>query len=131
MCLDSPCLATPKDISKLITAGYGNRLMIGFITPINHEGVESITPARKGWGGTESGAYYYGETSCTFLDRNGLCELHDLGLKPLGGKIANHERTPSDAYILILEKWNSKRGHRIKKKWKERFVKRGLVLKFL
>ena len=80
-----PCLGTPEDISNLINAGYGNRLKesfwaFGIIAETHEDVIKMIQPEIKdGW--------------CTFY-KNGLCELHNLGLKPLEGKLANCKTKP-------------------------------------
>lgn len=54
-----PCIGRPKDIEAIIDAGYADRL-----------------PTEKdGW--------------CAFRRPDGLCELHDRGLKPTEGVLAS------------------------------------------
>lgn len=56
-----PCIGTPKDIEAIIDAGYADRLketmwMVGYL---------AVKDGR-----------------CVFRRPDGLCELHDCGLKP-------------------------------------------------
>lgn len=78
----TPCLGTPEDILKLINAGYANRLapttwFAGVIMGVHPRPIEMVQPIEEGNG------------YCTFF-HDGLCELHDLGLKPTEGKLAHH-----------------------------------------
>jgi len=103
MCKTAPCLGTPEDMAKLIAAGYGDKIMpttvatpivlAHFGKPINIFALEFDD---------ENG-------QCCMLE-NGLCKLHESGLKPLEGKLANCnyilkniEFSPN---ILIVELWN-------------------------
>lgn len=79
----TPCLGTPDDIRRLIEAGYAHRLkatlwyvgvVLGKLSyPIPM--VQAIVDD-NGW--------------CTFRRDDGLCELHDLGLKPTEGRLSHH-----------------------------------------
>lgn len=77
-----PCLGTPTDIRKLIEAGYKDRLaptlwLTGMYAGQIKFPVPMVQPVRgeDGW--------------CAFF-RNGLCELHERGLKPTEGKLSHH-----------------------------------------
>lgn len=79
----TPCLGTPDDIVRLIEAGYGDRLsvtswMAGILIGVCSGPVLMIQPTREvnGW--------------CTFRRPDGLCELHDKGLKPTEGRLSHH-----------------------------------------
>lgn len=75
-----PCIGTPKDIEGIIDAGYADRLkettwMVGFRFA-REKPIEMIQPTEKdGW--------------CAFRRADGLCELHDRGLKPTEGVLAS------------------------------------------
>lgn len=68
-----PCIGTPKDIEAIIDAGYADRLketmwMVGYLA-VKEKPIAMIQPTEKdGW--------------CAFRQPDGLCELHDRGLKP-------------------------------------------------
>lgn len=111
MCSKAPCLATPEDIVKLIDAGYQDRLvptlwmvgvLMGLGTPI------AMVQARTMPNG-----------SCTFLNDQGLCELHDSGLKPTEGKLANCKTTTVPSFLqsancLVARSWiDDKNQHHI------------------
>lgn len=75
-----PCIGTPKDIEAIIDAGYADRLketmwMVGYLA-VKEKPIAMIQPTEKdGW--------------CAFRQPGGLCELHDLGLKPTEGVLAS------------------------------------------
>lgn len=83
-CMRSPCLGTPQDIEKIIDAGYGDRI---FATEWGVRVMQGLDkhPIRM----------YQAELTehgCTFF-KNGLCELHNYGLKPTEGKLSHHTIT--------------------------------------
>lgn len=88
-----PCLGTPEDIEKLVDAGYTSRLqptewLVGKLVGLTNRSITMIQPRQeRGW--------------CTFY-HNGLCELHDKGLKPTEGRLAYH--TVQDPRQLDLSK---------------------------
>ena len=81
----TPCLGTPEDILRLIDAGYGDKLkptlwLVGMALGRLDYPIPMIqaTQTSEGW--------------CIFF-KDGLCELHDLGLKPTEGKLSHHTLT--------------------------------------
>ena len=76
-----PCIGTPEDIERLVDAGYTDRLaptewLVGKLAGLIDRPIYMIQPEQRGgW--------------CTFF-HNGLCELHDKGLKPTEGKLSHH-----------------------------------------
>ena len=100
----TPCLGTPEDINKLLEAGYGNRLTpilwgVGMLVGLTDKPIKMVQPRleNNGW--------------CTFRQPNGLCELHDKGLKPTEGKLATHKPKPNgwslkkDITWLVAKRW--------------------------
>lgn len=80
-CRRAPCLGTPADILKLIDAGYAHKLAPTewatglFIGKLNHTiGMIQVRKSNHG---------------CVFFE-NGLCQLHDLNLKPTEGRLSYH-----------------------------------------
>lgn len=77
----TPCLGTPEDILKLIEVGYRDRLapttwLVGMLMGVCDRPIEMVqAKVENGW--------------CTFY-HDGLCELHDKGLKPTEGKLSHH-----------------------------------------
>lgn len=92
----APCLGTPEDMFKIIGAGYEKRVGARII-----EGTEVITPL-----------YDPDKKACTFFT-NGLCELHDSGLKPTVGKLSHHSTTlenfnpKKSVQRFVLDEWKN------------------------
>lgn len=81
----APCLGTPEDMLNIIAAGYEKR-----VVAVKIEGVEILKPL-----------FDAEKKACTFF-LDGLCELHDSGLKPTVGKLSHHSTS--------LEKFNPKKS---------------------
>ena len=105
----TPCLGTPDDINKLLEAGYENRLTptlwwIGVMFGLTNKPIKMVQPRleENGW--------------CTFCQPDGLCELHDKGLKPTEGKLASHKPKPKgwslkkDITWLVAKTWMPLQG---------------------
>lgn len=93
----TPCLGTPDDIIRLIQAGYADKLSLtAWMVGIRLNKLDFPIPmvqARM----TENGCIFF---------KDGLCELHDLGLKPTEGKLSNHT-IRLDNYIFEMSlTWN-------------------------
>jgi hypothetical protein len=74
-------LGTPQDIFRLIEAGYKERLaptewLVGIIMGVIDTSIPMIQAKQEG-------------DLCTFY-KDGLCELHDAGLKPTEGRLSHH-----------------------------------------
>jgi hypothetical protein len=85
-CSVAPCLGTPQDIEKIIDAGYGDKIaptqwaagmMMGVVDHVVLM-FQIRFDEKKG--------------GCVFFN-NGLCELHDKGLKPTEGRLSHHTTT--------------------------------------
>ena len=100
----TPCLGTPQDILKLIKAGYADRLSwtnwaSGIIMGCTDHVVGMVQATVDGdW--------------CTFY-HDGLCELHDKGLKPTEGRLSQHS--------IWLDNWIPKKSisWNIAKEWED------------
>ena len=84
----TPCLGTPHDILKLIEAGYMENLKptywcVGLILgKLNYSiAMVQAEQTNEGW--------------CVF-HKDGLCQLHDLGLKPTEGRLSRHDIKPEN-----------------------------------
>ena len=102
----TPCCGTPEEIEKIMEAGYGDRLCLddwpGEVTDIH--------PALKGYEGGFAPYSVSTKEGCTFW-KEGKCELHDKGLKPLGGKYAHHAMTAEEWEKIkpyLQKKWSTK-----------------------
>ncbi|MDC1809117.1 hypothetical protein POZ03_01425 [Bacteroides uniformis] len=96
-CRRAPCLGTPQDIWRLIKAGYKDKLSftlwnVGYIVGEIDFGIPMVQPKLTPYG-------------CIFF-RNGLCELHDLGLKPTEGKLSHHTLGIDNLEFSMTLSWN-------------------------
>ena len=93
----TPCLGTPQDILKLIKAGYADRLSwtywaSGIIMGCTDHVVRMVQATADGdW--------------CTFY-HDGLCELHDKGLKPTEGRLSHHSIRLDNWILKKSISWN-------------------------
>lgn len=93
----TPCLGTPDDILRIILAGYKDRLaptMWGVGMVLGRLPYPVPMVQARGIDGY-----------CTFF-RDGLCELHDLGLKPTEGRLSHHTITQENLEFSRSLTWN-------------------------
>jgi hypothetical protein len=95
MCERSACLPTPREAAMLIDRGYGARLA----RYAAH--IACVGPAPQG---SEGKTVHSTNGRCTFFD-GVRCELHALGLKPLEGRIAHHDRDWRVTRSTVLRHW--------------------------
>lgn len=117
MCERAPCHGTPKEMQAIIDAGYGDRLWVNdqwdtemvYIKPLPSP--DSLT---GGWVDLHGRCPFY---------RDGLCELHDKGLKPLEGRTAIHaEGAKARGFYLrqgIAKAWRKPYGQFVLKRFNE------------
>ncbi len=75
----------------------------------------------EGPNGEEAPYETWSPRGCTFW-KNGLCELHSLGLKPSQGKLAHHSLSENDCDEIgefMNESWEKGKGDKVIEKWKE------------
>lgn len=84
ICEQRPCWPTPQEALKLVESGFRDRLMVDYWVD-NYGEIFVLSPAIRGYEGCDAPFLPLGK--CTFL-KDGLCELHDLGLKPIEGRRA-------------------------------------------
>ena len=105
MCMNSPCIGTPADIAKIIDAGMEDILAPTSVLNLKTGLFHNIV-AIKGIEGPD-----YDKTHalrCTMLLDNGLCALHEKGLKPMEGKYMIHDIPHSisvELRDLVLQTW--------------------------
>lgn len=90
----TPCLGTPEDIERIIDAGYKSHLAVtywgaGIVLGVIDRPILMVQIKDKD------------NSGCSFF-KNGLCELHDKGLKPTEGKLSHH--------TLSLDNFNPKKS---------------------
>lgn len=93
----TPCLGTPQDILRLVEAGYTDRLAAsewaaGILMGITDHSITMVQAIQEG-------------DYCTFF-HDGLCELHDKGLKPTEGKLSHHSIAPDNWTPKKSLSWN-------------------------
>jgi hypothetical protein len=115
----TPCLGTPEDIEKLIDTGYGNKLAltewaVGLVMGIISYSIPMIQAIQ-----TEKG--------CIFLE-NGLCSIHEKGLKQTEGKLSHHS-TRLDNFKFsksiswnVAKEWIDQKNIEIIKRVLEKFI---------
>lgn len=118
----TPCLGTPQDIEKIIDAGHKDKIFAtdwyaGMLMGITDKPIFMFQAELVDTTGF-----------CTFFE-NGLCKLHDSGLKPTEGKLSHHS-TKMDNFKankslswMIAKEWidpkNSDVIERIREKLKD------------
>jgi hypothetical protein len=115
-----PCWPTPEEAVRLMESGFGRQLMVDYwITSAGYVGI--ISPACLGSaGGT---APFLANVGCMF-HRNGLCDLHRLGLKPIEGRLAHHTEDQPEGdslHGLVASLWNTRRGRSVVARWRREF----------
>lgn len=118
----APCCGSVEDFERLIEAGYADRLMLDDL-PSDPNGGDMLKPALRGHEGRRSPWETSSVEGCTFWNRSGKCDLHNLGLKPTQGRLAIHDNPnciPDSKRFASLSKedWESDRGLQLIKRWK-------------
>ena len=106
MCAASSCLPTPAEARALIRRGYGARLSTYAFAP-DPESMRYVGPSPKGQEGARD-LWNTACAACTFHTDDGRCELHDLGLKPLEGRIAHHDRPFQQVRLHVMATWKGR-----------------------
>jgi len=101
MCAHSVCIPTPEEARELMRRGYVNRMsQYTFM-----DGESYLAPSPAGLEGAHLSHTNMG--ACTFF-KDGLCELHDKGLKPLEGRLANHDLQWQPIRFHVISQWRGK-----------------------
>lgn len=126
MC-NRPCWPIPSEIAPIIAAGEGHRLMldwwVGNFRDDNDEydgDVYILCPANPGREGQEaSSSFWILSEGCAFHTSDGLCQLHDRGLKPLEGRVAHHRQQNSKVNVheLVARAWDTEEGRDVVAQW--------------
>ena len=115
-CENRPCWPTPQEAKKLIENKFGKQLMLDYWE--DDENIYIVSPAIKRYEGRH--APYTPKGKCTFLDSNNLCKLHDLGLKPLEGKVSGCKKSYPNLHHDVAMLWDSNEGRKVVELWKTR-----------
>lgn len=119
MC-QGPCCGTPQEMRKIIEAGFGGRLMFDE----GPGGPDLLKPALRGFEGEYAPWQTRSEDGCTFW-KDGLCELHDIGLKPIQGRLAHHDLSEGETVEIGLEisdSWKGPEAENVIQLWKEKHL---------
>lgn len=93
----TPCLGTPQDILRLIEAGYKDKLYrTEWCLGLMLGKINFTVPMVQALQTTEG---------CIFFE-DGLCELHELGLKPTEGKLSHHTIKADNFKFNKMLSWN-------------------------
>ncbi len=117
MCDHRPCWGTPDEMRKIIEAGFGERLMRDYWSKPDAE-IDILAPAIVGYEGQSAPWWPMGR--CTFLTDDGLCSLHDLGLKPIEGRLAHHDGGSKAVHRAVAMRWDTRKGRRLVDEWEQR-----------
>lgn len=93
----TPCLGTPQDIWRLMEAGYESQLRLTFWAVGMLLGKLPVPIIMV--------QAYQTPHGCIFWE-NGLCQLHDSGLKPTEGKLSHHIVTAENLSFENSLSWN-------------------------
>lgn len=125
MCQRKPCWPTPIEALALIQAGYGDKLMVERWNGSRYDDANAdimlLSPAVYRFEGDPTGRWRLGR--CTFLTPEGKCSLHDLGLKPVEGRLAqcgeiDTEGEEPSHHELVAATWNSPYGQALVESWR-------------
>jgi hypothetical protein len=115
-----PCWGTPKEIMRLIEAGYASRMYLDYWTRDDDEGgnIMIVCPAEVGYEGMDA-PFMVGGRGCTFWDNCKTCALHTLGLKPIEGRVAYHDEVHDiNVHEWVAMQWDTDEGRSVVELWK-------------
>lgn len=117
MCQHRPCWGTPEELTKIVQAGFGPRLMKDWWNGDDkRDYTEILSPAIVGSEGGDAPAWPTGR--CTFLTQENKCELHDLGLKPTEGATACCSQDSSrNVHFEMAKTWGTDEGRKAVQEW--------------
>jgi hypothetical protein len=130
MC-DRPCWGTPKDITRLVELGLGDRLMLAIFVSRDFEIVEVLTPAIPGLECRHNivAGQPRATGGCVFQDRQTRrCMVHQW--KPTEGQIACCQRFRGESGRIaanglrarLAMSWMSPEGSALVQRWSEQFL---------
>jgi hypothetical protein len=98
-------LGTPDDIMKLIEAGYIDKLLpTGWVVGMMLGKIDHVIPMVQ---------LKKAENGFCVLYKDGLCLLHELGLKPTEGKLSHHTIKAENTSFRKLLSYN------VAKEWED------------
>lgn len=125
MC-NRPCWPTPDDARALIEAGHAGSLMLDHWVGDDSD-IFILCGANPGYQMQEAPDVGFGlfsmsplESGCIFLNDEKRCSLHDAGLKPLEGRLADctaTQRPKINVHEEIAKLWDSKDARDLVRRW--------------
>lgn len=123
MCRQFPCRPLPREVEAM-PVEVQRRLMVGRHLTGEHDHLQA---AAVGFEGKDSPDFkpFMGmldePRACTFLTREGLCELHGR-CKPFEGVQATCDGDDNTDEVLeeLEAQWRSREGQRVLREWRER-----------
>lgn len=112
-----PCWPTPEEAERLIDAGFASKLMLDYWVGDAEDGgdIDLLCPANPGSEGRRADTFDI-RRGCIF-HVEGLCQLHDSGLKPIEGKMARCKDSPSGIHFAIAKTWDTPKGKQVIARW--------------
>lgn len=112
-CEKVPGWFTPTEAMLAIEAGFASRL-----SAVKEYGVVAIAPSPVGY---EGRAKHHGPGVCNFLTKDGLCEIHNSGFKPIECRTGFGCSPGADYPELetMHEMWASEEGHNAVETWRK------------
>ena len=125
-----PCWPTPDEARELMARGFGAKMMLTWVErPSGHTLL--LCPAVAGYDGTFAPVpnewdLDNADKRCTMLTDDGLCALHDLGLKPLEGRLASGCAPYSGRRVrgALCDLWETARAQTVVEVWRRQFTER-------
>ena len=114
MCGICPCIPTPDEAEQMLDHGYGQRMSSREVYKI--DSFHILCPSVRGHECQHDMTHFSG--GCTFL-KDGLCEIHDSGFKPLEGRAVHHDDDYSTEgmHEYIINRWDNREGRRVFRRW--------------
>lgn len=133
----NPCWPVPEDAERLMDAGHAGKLMLNWWE--GKERVYVLCGANPGYEGEMASEGLEFESlldgmlsmmmsvdpfsdlssGCVFQSKNGMCELHDRGLKPVEGRRMHHGRDSIQLREAIVATWKTDAGSKALARWKQ------------
>jgi len=124
-----PCFGTPQDIQSIINRGLSDHLMLDWwqLSSFDICDVDFyiLAPAIKGWECKVAPSIPVGE--CSFYSANKGCVLHELQIKPSGGRFTSCKLTDTESSKLqeiIAQEWNTSEGRDVVRNWRISHLRR-------
>lgn len=121
-----PCWGFPHEIETLLDhdSDMWTKLTLdywegsGSFNSESASAVWIIGPALKGYGGKQTPSWPQSEEGCIFW-HDGLCDLHEQGLKPYEGRVAHHAIKPTEnQHRKVMQSWATNEGHAVVARWR-------------